>query len=568
MSRQKQKPAVVSEVVAFVLCHPIENSMNPIFAELPACLFPVCNMPAVYYVIHWLKFHNISRIFLLCPTKDYSQIEASLRDLTSKILQNVNYIQTDERLFSIGSCISFIDRWNSEKREIKSDSWTSIIVPSTLITNVNLNQSLSEHMSRQEQKTRKTTPLLTTIFTQNDSGNYLILMNRENQILKIQKTSEDCFNFSLQSLQLPSSLFTSDSQVFLKNQISDSEIYICQSQLLANFQDELVWQNVLDHCIPSMLKTFEMTGDTAHASIQPNAFSTNVNSLPNYILANHAVLRRWLYPITVEVNELCHVSRDYIHIAQDVLPSLKSLLKHSVLIGSKSIPSDNCVIENSVIGSNCTIGEGCVIKNSVIWDSVKIGKGAVLEYCVIASHSVVADYVKISFGCIVSFNCYLDSDLPRCRRLTSKTSIDPKGFLIADEYFTNFQEQENIPRWLSNYINSREELPEGSKTFEYIPFPLQEIPLLQLWNYLSPDDFPIEPQDVADDSNPEDDLILEDLEDQEENPFSLDQDFQVEATQFLVNCLQTETDFQMLQKEFQALMSTREHWNNWIVVLQ
>lgn len=308
-----------------------------------------------------------------------------------------------------------------------------------------------------------------------------------------------------------------------------------------------------------MIKTFEMTNYSAHASIHSNGFAISINTLPNYILANLYMIRRWLYPLTIGLDSL---SRNYIHVSPDVLPSLKSNLKHSVVIGSKSVPSDFSSIENSVIGANCKIGDNCIIKNSIIWDNVKIGQKCVLENCVIASNSTICDEVKISFGCIISFNCIVDKDLPRCRRVTSKSSLDPKGFLIEDEYTANFQEAEHIPNWLLTYINSREELPDSddSSTFEYVPFPLSEIPLLQLWYYLSPDDFPIEIQDIIDDTQNEvATSSTKDIEEEESNPFSLDLAFQSDAIQFLISCLENGTELVMLQKEFQALMSTREH---------
>jgi hypothetical protein len=79
-------------------------------------------------------------------------------------------------------------------------------------------------------------------------------------------------------------------------------------------------------------------------------------------------------------------------------------------------------------------------------------------------------------------------------------------------------------KWLNNYMNEKDLLSdfENSRTVEYIPQSLKELPLLQLRLELSPDDFLIEQNEIIEQRET---VNQEYSEDGELNPFGLDQDF-------------------------------------------
>ena len=68
---------IIPDTVAFILCYSTNLSFTPITNELPPCLFPLCNIPVLFYGIQWLYNNGIKKIYIICPESNKKPIQNS-----------------------------------------------------------------------------------------------------------------------------------------------------------------------------------------------------------------------------------------------------------------------------------------------------------------------------------------------------------------------------------------------------------------------------------------------------------------------------------------------------------
>jgi len=586
----------IDNTVAFVLCHPFDSCLAPIIGELPPCLFPVCNSPVLLYVLNWLSVNEISKIYILCRSADKKVISKVTNECAQRMLmENIKIVDTDESIYNMGDCFRFIDKWNQQYNEFQ----TCIVVPGTLITNVQLKTVLEEHKKRGGYKKEDLQPVLTTVFTQSSTDGYTIVENSDSMILKLQPSSDFEFGVSPLPLMIEPSYFKHNKQIRVRSCLKDAQIYVCSAQLFLDFGESFDWKTVADDCIPTQIRLLDLTRHISHLSYKPDAYAQTIDDLPSYINASLAVIRRWLYPVTVEMNffapqvtdsvltfdmddvdESCkcqfvsdsplpdesteyRLKRDLVYLYANVFPSLTAKIGHSVVIGNGTELKDDCIVRNSVIGSCCTIGKGAIIENCIIWDRVNIGDGVHMKHCIVASDVDVKDGITISFGCVISFQCVVDSDLPPCRRLTTQPGLYPDGLFHSNDPMGT----ESLYPWLDAYIESKEEVyPQNNQnTHEFFVEPKQDLPQLRLWFELSHSDFPIDLDDVFNeqsaqiiefDEDGKDDMEPEGSED--DNFVQLDAEYQASAKALFTAIMESEKiDINQFRTEFIALKNTK-----------
>ena len=291
------------ETVGFVLCHPMECSLTPITSELPPCLFPICNSPVLLYTLHWLNANGIAKIYIVCSDQHADAIKKIIGQCQKRLLMDsVDILSTSEVINTVGDAIRWIDAWNKNYDTFDD----CVIVQGNLVSNVPLAQFVKEHKKRvknAESAKGQATPVLTTVFTNSAIDGYSLIMNEDNLILHISSPPILPLKLSRQPLKIEPKFFKHSNNIKVLTGLNDSKIFICTSQLLANFNDSdhFDWQNVLNDCVPWISESV-IANQSSHAAIAKNCFSVCIDDLPDYISASMAVLRRWLYPVTIEMN--------------------------------------------------------------------------------------------------------------------------------------------------------------------------------------------------------------------------------------------------------------------------
>ncbi|EAY11189.1 hypothetical protein TVAG_498830 [Trichomonas vaginalis G3] len=558
----------LEDTVAFVLCHPFACTMSPINGELPPCLFPLCNAPVLLYVLNWLNSNGLEKIYILCRTNDKEQIQKVTSLCSSRMLiQGIEIVDTMEPANNVGDCMRIIDKWNQQYNAFKH----CVVVPGTLVTNVPLKTVIHRHINDiivAKEKKDEMQLVATCVFTQGNYNTYNVMESEQHSILQIGSTAEFEFNFGRSPLQinLTKGFFKKVSRYHILTNLHDAHVYVCTAQMFPDFGEQFDWKNFCDDCIPTQIDVMELTKHVTHIFYCKESFAKTIDDLPDYIDTSLAMLHRWLYPLTVEMNffppyetksamdddfpmdeeeemedkfikkissdlqdnedlarflqepeniesTAYRIKRDLVYLYENVFPSLSAKVGPLVVIGNNTKVGDNTIIKNSVIGANCTIGKNVKIENSIIWDDVVIGDNVKIDQSLIASKCVLSDGITIDYGCIISFGCTVKRDIPECRRLTTFQELLPDGLFPTEE--TDVTLPPDVPSWLGKFCEQKFEDPidlgedENYTVTEFFPTPMHEIPLLRMAQ--ARDKLPIEPEDILQASYPEEE------EDQFEN---------------------------------------------------
>lgn len=572
------------ETIAFVICHPMECSLTPITEEFPPCLFPVCNAPVLLYTLNWLNVNGIEQIYILCRQGDEARFASILQQCRDRMLMNsITILETDAKIYNVGDAMRWINAWNTNTNAFTE---ACVVVQGNTITNIPLKDIVDRHRKRiqgAKGKSKSPVPVITTVFTRSMGQGYSVLVDDTDMILHVH---EPPILPIVQGdpLTINPDILRSAQKLKIKSALNDAKVYICTSQVLVSFNEQY-WRDVVTDCIPSLIKHMELCNHASYGEFVQDCYSVVTDDLPDYLAASVAIARRWMYPLTVDANffapfaayplafdeeadvadeapKTCQectayrLGRYLVYLYDDVFPSLSAKLEHTVVVGAGTELQDDCVIRNTTIGSQCSIGRGAVLDNCVIWDGVTIEEGARLSHCVVASGATISANTTVSFGCILSFGVTSYLDLPPCTRLTQ--------FCGGDEE----ELAHNVPEWLSEYVNNKAgvDIPEDVGTYEFVPYPEQELPLLKMWYELSPENFPIDAStltaktdgDDGEDDNAQWNSGLDEEEQDSSEFVRLDDDFQAEAVELLTGLLEKdEIDIEQFRSEFVAFRNSK-----------
>lgn len=536
------------DTIGFILCHPMNNSLTPIIDELPPCLFPLCNTPVILYVLNWFKINNIEKVYIVCDSKHAPFLKKYKEQCQARMLMDsITILDTEAKIYNIGDALRWIDRWNQNNHSYQH----CLIVPGTLVTNIPVKDIIRDHQERYNKAPHQDKPLLTACFAHSsDRIGFSMVSNESGMILQFRSPKEMQLdqNEDNDSLMLNPDYISSQKRINIRTGINDAHIYICTSQLLNDFSKHPEWSDVCHNCIRSQLNHSKHC-HSFYSAVIPNTFSVTIDTLPNYLLASQAIMQRWLYPVTIEMNIFAQnethsqlteqyndiiefnesdydmiksssdgyeddndsepqlddtikaglafqnqagdstfyrLERDLVYLYNNVFPNMKSEIGTSV-IGCNSELQEGCVIKNSVIGSQCVIKKNAVIIDSIIWDNVIINENAQIKSSLIGSDVTIESSVSIDLGCIISFGVNCEIDLPPCRRLKAKN-------IEEDEVRQNASKEDCIPAWLKDYCEHKSllSIPDQMNSIEFIPNPRDEFPSLKMWYQDNPSHFPID----------------------------------------------------------------------------
>lgn len=92
-------------------------------------------------------------------------------------------------------------------------------------------------------------------------------------------------------------------------------------------------------------------------------YGAHICNLLMYEAVCSDIIRRWVYPLTPEMNFTDDKNQSYTHSKHNIYRGVDvslghgSVLEENVLIGQGTVIGSNCFITNSIIGQNCRIGE-------------------------------------------------------------------------------------------------------------------------------------------------------------------------------------------------------------------
>lgn len=112
-----------------------------------------------------------------------------------------------------------------------------------------------------------------------------------------------------------------------------------------------------------LLPVSQVLGNQIHMHVTTEEYGAHICNLLMYEAVCSDIIRRWVYPLTPEMNFTDDKNQSYTHSKHNIYRGVDvslghgSVLEENVLIGQGTIIGSNCSITNSLIGQNCRIGE-------------------------------------------------------------------------------------------------------------------------------------------------------------------------------------------------------------------
>ncbi|XP_030430858.1 translation initiation factor eIF-2B subunit epsilon [Gopherus evgoodei] len=375
----------------------------PVSKDRPRVLLPLANVAMIDYTLEFLTATGVEETFVFCCWKS-SEIKEHLHK--SKWCRHTSpnkvRIVTSDLYRSLGDVLRDVDA----KSLVRSDF---LLVSGDVVSNINVSAALEEH--RMRRKLDKNVSVMTMIFKESSPGHrarcqeddiILAMDSTTNRVLHYQRTQElKCFRF-------PMSLFQSNIEmVEVRHDLLDCHISICSPQVAELFTDNFDYQT-RDDFVRGLLVNEEVLGNQIHMHVTAEEYGARVSNLLMYEAVCSDIIRRWVYPMTPEMNFTDDETQSYTHSKHNIYRGAEvslghgSVLDENVLIGQGTVIGSNCSITNSVIGQNCKIGDEVILDGAFLWNGVHVADHVEIRQSIVCDEAEVKEKVKLNPHCVLT----------------------------------------------------------------------------------------------------------------------------------------------------------------------
>ncbi|KAK6478734.1 translation initiation factor eIF-2B subunit epsilon [Huso huso] len=422
----------------------IADSFNrrffPISKDQPRALLPLANVAMIDYTLEFLAAAGVQETFVfLCWMSSKIKEHLQKSKWCQPTSSNTVHIITSELYRSLGDVLRDVDA----KTLVRSDF---LLVCGDVVSNIDITPALQEHRNRR--KREKNISVMTMIFKESSPGHrsrcqeddiIVAVDSKTNRVLHYQKT------LGLKKLQFPMNIFHNGSnEIEIRYDLLDCHISICSPQVAELFTDNFDYQTRNDF-VRGLLVNEEILGNQIHLHVTGEQYGARVSNLLMYDAVSSDVVRRWVYPLTPEMNftdeegQTCTHSRRNVYRGADVSLGHGSQMVENVLIGRGTIIGSNCQISNSVIGNNCTIGDNVILDRTYIWNNVSIANDSNIMQCVLCDHVEVKQGVTLNQHCVLAFNVVVGPNLTL-----------PEGTVVSMHHPDEEEEEDDEDEFLSD----------------------------------------------------------------------------------------------------------------------
>ncbi|KAG8444993.1 hypothetical protein GDO86_009948 [Hymenochirus boettgeri] len=448
---------------AVLIADSFNKRFYPITKDRPRALLPLANVALIDYTLEFLTASGVKETFVFCCWLA-NDIKEHLRD--SKWCRptspNVVRVVTSELYRSLGDVLRDVDA----KSLVRSDF---ILVTGDVVSNINIETALEEHRTRR--KLEKNVSVMTMIFKESSPGHrtrcqeddvIMAVDSKTKRVLLYQKS------LGVTRFHFPVNIFQSKTdEIELRHDLLDCHISICSPQVAELFTDNFDYQS-RDDFVRGLLVNEEILGNQIHVHVTQEEYGARVSNLLMYEAVTSDILRRWLYPLTPEINftdQQEHYythSRHNIYRGSDVSRGHGSTLQENVLIGSSTTIGSKCSISNCTIGKNCSIGDRVVLDNVHIWDRVQIADDVSIKKSIICNDVTVKKRVQINPYCVLTSKVVVGPEL----QLPENTVIslhhpEEDEDEDNDEFSDDTGAERQVERSKVKVYNKKEVGPEG-----------------------------------------------------------------------------------------------------------
>lgn len=182
--------------------------------------------------------------------------------------------------------------------------------------------------------------------------------------------------------------------------ISETQIYICNTKLLDLFENEF---DTIEQFVKKQISINKSTIllDILDRNLFGAHFSLiyDLNSYFNECLK--ILTRADLILESDAIKYIRDIERLNVFISQKSIIGERSRLARNVLIDAGCKIGNDCELENCWIGENCDLGSNVKITNSIVGSNSKIGSNSSLNACIIGFNVSLGFSVKICENCVL-----------------------------------------------------------------------------------------------------------------------------------------------------------------------
>ncbi|XP_069474935.1 translation initiation factor eIF2B subunit epsilon [Ambystoma mexicanum] len=405
---QEEEPSLQAVLVA----DSFNRRFSPLCKDRARVLLPLVNVALIDYTLEFLTATGVQETFIFCCSMS-SQIKEHLQK--SKWCRptspNEVHVVTSELYRSLGDVLRDVDA----KSLVRSDF---LLVYGDVISNINISRALEEHRTRR--KVDKNISVMTMIFKEASPGHrarcqeddvITAMDSATGRVLHYQKTS------GFKRFGFPMSIFQSGTgEVELRHDLLDCHISICSPQVAELFTDNFDYQT-RDDFVRGILVNEEILGNQIHMYVTQEEYGARVSNLLMYESVCSDIIRRWVYPMTPEMNFTDEETQRYTHSRHNIYRGAGvslghgSVLSENVLIGHGTVIGSDCNITNSAIGQNCIIGNDVILDCAHLWDGVHVEDGVTIRQSLVCDGAVVKRGVTLQPHCLLTFKVVVGPDI-------------------------------------------------------------------------------------------------------------------------------------------------------------
>ncbi|XP_019358948.1 PREDICTED: translation initiation factor eIF-2B subunit epsilon [Gavialis gangeticus] len=384
----------------------------PISKDRPRALLPLANVAMIDYTLEFLTATGVEETFVFSCWKS-AEIKEHLQKSKWCCHTSPNTVRfvSSDLYRSLGDVLRDVDA----KSLVRSDF---LLISGDVVSNINISSALEEHRVRR--KLEKNVSVMTMVFKESSPGHrarcqeddiILAMDSATNRVLHYQKTQ------GLKRFPFPMNLFQSNIEnVEVRHDLLDCHISICSPQVAELFTDNFDYQT-RDDFVRGLLVNEEVLGNQIHMHVTPEEYGAHVCNLQMYEAVCSDIIRRWVYPLTPEINFTDDPAQSYTHSkhniyrGRDVSLGHDSVLDENVLIGWGTVIGNNCSITNSIVGQNCKIGDRVILDGALIWNRVNVANDAEIRESLVCDEAEVKESVKLKPRCVLTSQVVVGPDI-------------------------------------------------------------------------------------------------------------------------------------------------------------
>lgn len=312
------------------------------------------NIASLEYTLEFLTASDVDEAIIVCNESSRA-IDAYLRTSPPRKMK-VTVRQMSRH--SQGDALREV----CEMDAIKDDF---VLLPASVVCNVDLKAAVREHRDRRLSKEGKNAVVTVCLLSKSTSEgeSFSVVMESNSKELLRCLAPEGTENVPL---KLEADFLRDHRDLDIRSDVVDMGIYLCSPDVLLEFRDNFDYHDLMTDFIESVLSGEDLLGRKIYVHVSEKAYGAAFlrKSLSDYLRVNVDVLDRWSYPFLG-----------------------RPLMSHLHL--------------RACLGENCAVGKDVSLRGCVLWDHICVGNRVKAVGSLFCSHCSVGDDSSVGEGCVI-----------------------------------------------------------------------------------------------------------------------------------------------------------------------